>query len=100
MWRAFEDLLAFLLRHTAEYSELLTLSLELLEVVETMENFLLSFVPDRTGVVKDQIGRLDGVHLSVALLHECADDFFGVMHVHLATKGFQVKRFLRGGHHA
>ena len=99
MRRTLEYLFALLLRHATKDAELFALSLELLEVVKTMEDLLLGLVANRAGVVEDEIGRLDCVHLSIALLHKCADDFFGVMHVHLAPKGLQVKRFLRDGHH-
>src|SRR5262245_54439780 len=98
MRRSLEDLLAFLLCDTAKHTELFALGLEFLEIIEAMKDLLLGFVSDRTRVVKDQVSRLYCVHLSVALLHERADDFFGIMHIHLAAKGFQVKRFLRGGH--
>jgi len=33
--------------------------------------------------------------LAIALRDERADDFFGVMHVHLATEGFEVERLAR-----
>ena len=37
----------------------------------------------------------DRVHLSIAFLQQRADDFLGVVSVHLAAEGFEVKRFLR-----
>jgi hypothetical protein len=61
---------------------------------------LLGFVTDGAGVVEHQVSGFDGVHLGVTLLHERADDFLGVMHVHLAAESLEVKRFLRGGHRA
>jgi hypothetical protein len=32
-------------------------------------------------------------------VHQRANDFFGVMHVHLATKGFEVERLVWSGGH-
>ena len=94
MRRAFENLFAFLLRHTAEHPELLALLLKGFEVGEAVEDLLLGLVADGAGVVQDQIGLLDGLHPAVALGNERADHLFGVVHVHLAAEGFQVERFL------
>src|SRR3954454_4963258 len=73
VWGALEDLLAFLLSNTPEDSKLLALRLELLEIIETMEDLLLSFIADRTSVIENQVGRFDRVHLGVSLLYERAD---------------------------
>jgi len=64
-----------------------------------MENLLLGFVPDGAGVVQNQIGLLNRLHLPIPLLHQRANDLLRVMHVHLAAKGFEVKGLLRiSGH--
>src|ERR1700729_1423926 len=56
-----------------------------------MEDFLLGFVADGTGVVKDEASVGFVLDAGVALLLEGADDFFGVMGVHLAAEGFDVE---------
>src|SRR5690349_16322464 len=64
-----------------------------------MKDLLLSFVADGAGVVKNQMGLFDGLHLTIPLMHQRADDFFRVMHIHLAAKGLQVKGlFLLSAH--
>ena len=69
--------------------------LEFLVVGEAVEDFLLRLVPDGAGVVEDQVSFFDGFHLAVAFVDQRADDFFGVMGIHLAAKGFEVERLLR-----
>ena len=56
-----------------------------------MEDLLLGFVADGTGVVEDQPGVGFVLHAGVALLLQGAYDFFGVMGVHLAAEGFDVE---------
>ena len=96
---AFEYFFAFLLGDAAEDSEFLALFEELLVIVEAVENFLLGFVPDGAGVIEDQVGLLDGLYLPVAFVNERANDFFGVVHIHLAAEGFQVEGFVRVPRH-
>jgi len=64
---------------------------ELFVLVEAVEDFLLGLVADGAGVVEDEagVGLVGG--LGVALVEEGADDFFGVVGVHLAAKGFDVE---------
>jgi hypothetical protein len=93
--RALENLFAFLLRHAPQHAELLSLRLQLLEIGESMEYFLLRFVADRASVVKNQVSLLDGLHLPVSFLHQRSNDFFRVVDVHLAPEGFQVKSLLQ-----
>jgi hypothetical protein len=38
------------------------------------------------------VGLFHGFNLSITLMHQRADDFLRVMHIHLATKGLKVKR--------
>ncbi|MCU1332171.1 MAG: hypothetical protein JWM08_1163, partial [Candidatus Angelobacter sp.] len=90
--RFLEDLFTFLLRHTAQHAEFLTLLLKLLVVVKPVEDFLFRFVADGASVVKHKVGFFYRLDLAVSLMHQCANDFLGVMHIHLATKCFQVKR--------
>jgi|SRR5579871_1026867 len=58
-----------------------------------MKDLLLGFVADGAGVVEDQSRFFYGLDLAISLVHQCADDFLRVMHIHLAAKGFKVKRF-------
>jgi hypothetical protein len=64
-----------------------------------MKNLLLRLIANGASVVQNQPSLFDGRYLAVALGHERANDFFGVMHIHLAAKGFQVKRLLSVGAH-
>jgi hypothetical protein len=64
---------------------------ELFVLVEAVEDFLLGLVADRAGVVEDEAGVGFVGGLGVALLDEGADDLFGVVGVHLAAEGFDVK---------
>ncbi len=64
-----------------------------------MKDFLLGFVADGAGVIEDQAGVFDGRNLAVALGNQSANDFLGVMDVHLAAEGFEVEGLLGlGGH--
>ena len=95
MRRPLENPVAFLLGYAAQHAELLALGLQFLEICQAMEYLLLGFVADGAGVVENQVGLLDSLDLAIALLDERADDFLGVMDVHLAAEGFQVKSLLR-----
>ena len=91
---ALEDPLPFLLRHAAQHDEALARRIKLLVVVQAIEDFLFGFVADGAGVVEDQIGGSFGIHLGVAFMAKRADDFFRVMHVHLATESLEIERFI------
>ena len=52
---------------------------------------MLGFVADGAGVVEDEAGVGFVLDAGVTLLFEGADDFFGVMGVHLAAEGFDVE---------
>ena len=97
MWGAFENLLAFLLGDATQDAKAFALSFQLLVIRQAMENLLLGFVANRAGVVEDEVRLIHGLNLAVAFRHERADDFFRVMHVHLAAEGFEVKS-LAGAH--
>src|SRR5215469_963566 len=99
MRRALKNLLAFLLRDAAEHSELLTLGLQLLEIGQPMEDFLLRLIADRARVVKNQVGLLDCLYLPIAFLDERSHDFFRVVDVHLTPEGFKVEGLLRVPRH-
>jgi hypothetical protein len=58
-----------------------------------MKDLLLGFVADGAGVVQHQLRLFHGLDLAVSLVHQRANDFLRVMHVHLAAKGLKVKRF-------
>ena len=96
---AFENLFAFLLGHAAQHAKLFSLGMQFFVVGEAMENFLLGFVADGAGVVEDQAGIFDSRDLTVALGNERADNFFGVVHVHLAAESFEVESLLGLGRH-
>src|SRR5262252_620717 len=91
MRRFLEDLFALLLGHAAQDGKLLTLRLQFLVVVETMENLLLRLVTNGAGVVEDEVSLFYRIHLAISLAHERTDDFLRVMHVHLAAEGLDVK---------
>ena len=54
--RALENLLAFLLGHAAQHGKLLALLLQLLDVIQTVEDFLLGLIANRAGVIEDEVG--------------------------------------------
>jgi hypothetical protein len=91
MRRAFENLFALLLGYATEYAKLLALRLQLFEIGQPMEDFLLGFVTNRARVIEDQVCLIDRFHLSITLMNQRADDFFRVVHVHLAPESFEVK---------
>src|SRR5579871_629152 len=86
-----EDALAFLLGDAAEDGKLFALALEALVLVEAMEDLLLGFVADGTGVVEDQAGIGFVLDAGVALVLKGANDFFRIMGVHLAAEGFDIE---------
>ncbi len=86
-----EDALALLLGYAAEDGELFAFALEALVLVEAVEDLLFGLVADGAGVVEDQAGVGLVLDAGVALLLEGADDFFGVMGVHLAAEGFDIE---------
>src|SRR5207244_13267186 len=97
--RAIENFLSLLLGDTSQDGEFFSLRLKLFVIGKTMKDLLLGFVADGAGVIEDQAGVFDGRNLSVALGNERANDFLGVMDIHLAAEGFEVEGFLGlGGH--
>ena len=98
MWSALEDLVAFLLGDATEHTEFLALSFQFLVVGESVKNLLLRLVPNGAGVVEHEAGLLDRWNLAVTLENERADYLLGVMRIHLATEGFEVKSLLLRGH--
>ena len=93
MRRALEDFLALLLGHAADDGEDLALARFALEMLQAVEDLLLGFVADAAGVVENVMRRFDGFDLRVALVEQRADDFFGVMGIHLAAESFDDRRF-------
>ena len=88
---ALEDFVALLLCNTAEDGELFAFAVHLFVLVEAVEDLLLRFIADGAGVVKDQAS-VDFVgNLSVAFAKKGSDNFFGIVRVHLAAEGFDVK---------
>ncbi len=96
--RALEDLLALLLGDAAKHGEALPFLVQLLEIVQAVKDLLFGLIADGAGVVKDEVGVLFALHLRVTLGDERAHDLFGVVEVHLAAKGLDVERLLRGAH--
>ena len=92
-----EDGFAFLLGDAADDGELFAFALEALVLVEAVEDFLLGFIADGAGVVEDEAGVGLVFDAGVALVLEGADDFFGVMGVHLAAEGFDVEGLAHKG---
>src|SRR4029077_7260342 len=99
MRRALKNLLPLLLSDAAQDAKLLALGQELFVIGQPVENFLLRFVADGAGVVEDQVGLLDRLYLAVTFMHQRANDFFGVVRVHLAAEGFQIESLLRSRGH-
>ena len=89
--RAFEDLLAFLLRHAAQHGEHLALAGSLLNCCRRLKTFLLGLVANAAGVVENQFGFFGLLHLRIALGEQRADDFFRIVHIHLAPEGLDVE---------
>src|ERR1035437_8389004 len=96
--RTLEDLFALLLGDAAENGEALPFLMQLFEIGQPMKDLLLGLVADGAGVVEDQVRIFFAMHLRVALRDERAHDFFGVVEVHLAAEGLDVKRLLLGTH--
>ena len=87
---AFKDLFTFLLGDATDDCKDLIFTF-FLEFVQAGKDLLLGFVTDAAGVVDDEIGFFRGWNLLVAFTDEGADDLLGIVDVHLATKGFDVK---------
>src|SRR5579862_3253622 len=94
-----ENLFAFLLRYAAEHSEFFSLRLQLLVIGQSMKNFLLRLIADRTGVVENQIRRFDRLDLLITFLDERSHDLFRVVNVHLAAESFEIKGLLWNPRH-
>ncbi len=97
--RALENLFAFLLCHAPQHAKTFALLVELLVVGQPVEDLLLRFITDGTGIVENQPGLFDGLNLPVSFGHKRAHDFFGVVRIHLAPEGFEVKGLLRVASH-
>ena len=90
---ALENLLAFLLCHTPQNTETLALFLQFLVVRQAVEDFLLGFIANGTGVVENQPGFFDRENLAVSLGQKCANYLLRIVHIHLAAKDFQIEGF-------
>jgi len=90
--RLLKNPFTFLLRHTAENTEDLSLPCRFFELLKTMKNFLLRLITDAASVVEDEFGILRLRNLCVALLQKRSYNLFGVVGVHLAAEGLNVKR--------
>src|ERR1700736_6643205 len=91
MRSALENALALLLRHASQHSEHLAFSMLLLELLQAVKHLLLGLVPNAAGVVKNQIGLFRRTDLIVAFRNQRADNFFRIVHIHLAPKGLDIK---------
>ena len=67
-----------------------------LEMLQPVEDFLLGFIADAAGVVEDVVGFFGRLHLGVAFGQQRPDDFLGIVRIHLAAEGFDVKSFFHG----
>ena len=88
---ALEDFFAFLLGDTAEDADDFAVSGGTAVETETGKDFLRGFFADGTGVVEDDVCGGGVVHGMVAAFEEDAGNFFGVVDIHLAAEGFDVK---------
>ena len=62
-----------------------------IEQAQARENFVRRLFANAAGVVEDQAGVFGRIHLAVAAAQQHAGDFFGVVIVHLAAEGLDVK---------
>src|SRR5437016_12065574 len=97
MGSALEDSLAFLLGDASDFGEHLALACGALELVEAVEYLLLGLVADAAGVVQNKSSGFGSLDLAVAAMNESPDDFLGIVRVHLAAEGLDVKRLV--GHY-
>ncbi len=88
---AFEDSLAFLLRHAPQHGEHLALPARTLELLQAAVNFALGFVAHAAGVVDHQAGLFRRGHFAVTARGEHTGDFLGIVHIHLAPESLDVK---------
>src|SRR5207244_11887687 len=95
VWRAIEDLLAFLLRHAAEDAEYFAFARFTLERLQAAEHLLLRLVANAAGVVEHERGRLGRLHLRISFGLQSSHDLLGIVGVHLAAEGFYVESFPR-----
>ena len=93
--RAVEDLFALLLGDAAQHAEDLVLHPLALEVLQAVEDLLFGLIADAARVVEYESRVVRRLHLRVALGQQGADDFFGVVGIHLAAECFDVKGFPR-----
>src|SRR4051794_10800393 len=90
MRRTLENLRAFLRRDTPEHTESLALMFAL-ELIESVENLLLGFVPNAARVVEKQIGFRWAVCLRIPARQQGPDDLLRIMDVHLTAERLDVK---------
>src|SRR5882757_9252172 len=88
VWCALEDLFALLLCYASEDTENLALRLVFLVIGKPVKNLLLGLVADGAGVIQHEPSFFDSRNLTIPLLLKRADHLFGIVHVHLAAKGF------------
>src|SRR5439155_25644410 len=91
---AFETFLPLLLGDTSQDGEFFSLRLKFFVIRKTVKDLLFGLIADGAGVVEDEAGVFDGRNLAIALGNERADDFLGVMDVHLAAESFEVEGFV------
>ena len=97
MRSSLEDALPFLLRHASNHGEHFALAAGALELVEPVEYLLLGLVANAAGVVHNQSGGFGSLDLGVAAMNKSSDDLLGIMRIHLAAEGLDVKSLL--GHY-
>ena len=94
--RPLENLFAFLLGHTTEHANDLPLAGIALEVLQTIEYFLLRLIANAARIKEDEL-RVSGLlHARVTLRKQSSGDFLRVVGIHLAAEGLYVESL--GGH--
>ncbi len=89
---ALKNLFALLLRHAPQDAKLFSLRSILLIIRQPVKDLLLRLVANRAGVIQHQPRLFHRRNLPIPLLQKRPDHLFGVVRIHLAAKGFQVKR--------
>src|SRR6185503_7642101 len=80
------NLFALLLGHAPQHAKPLALLVELFVVVEAVKYLLFCLIPDRAGVVKDQVGVFFRFDAGIALVLKRPNDLFRVVGIHLAPE--------------
>src|SRR5262249_23385434 len=94
--RAMKNLFAFLLGDAAKDTNFLGLSGHFAKFAQAGKDFLRCFFADAAGVIEDKGCSFDGIDLAIAARKKHAGNFFGIVFIHLAAKGFEIERAALG----